>query len=270
MTDFSTYNQQNSLSEGEVYSADYILCTALNIGEEILRCGGEPHRIEDTVTRICTSCGALDVEVFALPSVIIASIHLPDGTHASQVRRLYQTQNNMFILEKMNDLSRRVCSGCVELCKVDSEIEEIKKKKPFPTIISYIGAILGAGGFAIFFGGSVYDALAAAIAGVVVTLINLHKASFVNQMVHTLLVSFVGAVTALSLTRLGLGDNPDMIMIGTIMLLIPGLSFGNAVRDMLFGDTVSGLIQLVQAVLLAATVAFGFALSIMLFGGAKL
>ena len=61
-----------------------------------------------------------------------------------------------------------------------------------------------------------------------------------------------------------------MIMIGTIMLLIPGLSFGNAVRDMLFGDTVSGLIQLVQAVLLAVTVAFGFAVAMMIFGGVKL
>ena len=77
-------------------------------------------------------------------------------------------------------------------------------------------------------------------------------------------------LAALLLIKLGLGDNPDMIMIGTIMLLIPGLSFGNAVRDMLFGDTVSGLIQLVQAVLLAVTVAFGFAVAMMIFGGVKL
>lgn len=267
MTDFSTDNQQNGLPEGGVYSADYILCTALNIGEEILRCGGEPHRIEDTVTRICHHCGAQDVEVFALPSVIIASIHLPDGSHASQVRRLYQTQNNMFILEKINDLSRRVCSGDLKLSSVDDEIKTIKNKKPFPKVVSYLGAVLGAGGFAVFFGGTVFDALAAALAGLIVTFLNLHKLTFVNQMVHTLITSVVGAIVALALIRFGIGDNPDMIMIGTIMLLIPGLAFGNAVRDMLFGDTVSGLIQLVQAVLLAAIVAFGFALSIMLFGG---
>ena len=121
-----------------------------------------------------------------------------------------------------------------------------------------------------FFGGSLYDALAAALAGLVITFFNLHKFSFINQMVHTVAVSFVGALAALLLIKLGLGDNPDMIMIGTIMLLIPGLSFGNAVRDMLFGDTVSGLIQLVQAVLLAVTVAFGFAVAMMIFGGVKL
>ena len=32
------------------------------------------------------------------------------------------------------------------------------------------------------------------------------------------------------------------------MLLIPGLAFGNAIRDLLFGDTVSGVIQFTQAI----------------------
>ena len=50
------------------------------------------------------------------------------------------------------------------------------------------------------------------------------------------------------------------------MLLIPGLAFGNAVRDLLFGDTVSGIIQLVQAVLTAVMVAFGYIVAIMFFG----
>ena len=58
-----------------------------------------------------------------------------------------------------------------------------------------------------------------------------------------------------------------MILIGVIMLLIPGLAFGNAVRDLLFGDTVSGIIQLVQAVLTAVMVAFGFTVAMMIFGG---
>ena len=51
------------------------------------------------------------------------------------------------------------------------------------------------------------------------------------------------------------------------MLVIPGLAFGNAVRDLLFGDTVSGIIQLVQAILTAVMVASGFIAAIMVFGG---
>ncbi|MBO5433964.1 MAG: threonine/serine exporter family protein, partial [Clostridia bacterium] len=51
------------------------------------------------------------------------------------------------------------------------------------------------------------------------------------------------------------------------MLMIPGLAFGNAVRDLLFGDTVSGIMQLVQAVLTAVMIAFGYIVAILFFGG---
>ncbi|MBO5857400.1 MAG: threonine/serine exporter family protein, partial [Clostridia bacterium] len=151
------------------YTADYILAKALDIGESILRCGGEPYRIEDTVTRICMAYGAEFADIFALPSLIIANIRMKDGTHSSQVRRVYQNSNNMYLLEKMNNLSRDVCSKRISLENVESEITNAKKGKPFPDILCYIGGILGAGGFAVFFGGNLYDALVAAVAGIVVT-----------------------------------------------------------------------------------------------------
>lgn len=250
-----------------IYTADYILAKALDIGENILRCGGEPYRIEDTITRICISYGAEYADIFALPSLIIANIRMKDGTFSSQVRRVYQTSNNMYLLEKMNTLSRDVCSKKIALENLPEEIEKAKNGKPFPNILCYLGGILGAGGFAVFFGGNIYDALVAAIAGIAVTFFNLHKTKFVNQMIHSVISSFVGAMVSLTLIHFGVGKNTDMILIGVIMLLIPGLAFGNAVRDLLFGDTVSGIMQLVQAVLVAVMVAFGFTVAMMIFGG---
>lgn len=47
-------------------------------------------------------------------------------------------------------------------------------------------------------------------------------------------------------------------MIGDIMLLIPGLMSTNAIRDVLIGDTLSGIIRLIAALLLAAALALGF------------
>lgn len=249
------------------YSADFILAKALDIGENILRCGGEPYRIEDTITRICLSYGAEFADIFALPSLIIANIRMQDGTFSSQVRRVHQTNNNMYLLEKMNMLSREVCNKKISLDDVPYEIEKAKKGKPFPNALCYFGGILGAGGFAVFFGGNIYDAIVAAIAGVVVMFFNLHKTAFANQMIHSVISSFVGAMLSLTLIYFGVGKNTDMILIGVIMLLIPGLAFGNAVRDLLFGDTVSGIMQLVQAVLIAVMVAFGFTVSMMIFGG---
>lgn len=250
-----------------LYTADYILCKALDIGENILRCGGEPHRIEDTVTRICSAYGAVNTDVFALPSLIIAGVRMSDGTTCSQVRRVYKTANNMYRLDMLNDISRKICSGEVTLDEVDELIKHATRTRPFTKYLVIPASMLAAGGFALFFGGDYMDGVAAAIAGFIVSILNLHKIKLGNTNLYTVFVSFVGAVTALTLTKFGIGHNLDMVMIGTIMLLIPGLAFGNAIRDLLFGDTVSGIIQFVQALLTAIMVAFGFIVAIMAFGG---
>ena len=54
-------------------------------------------------------------------------------------------------------------------------------------------------------------------------------------------------------------------MIGTIMLLIPGMSFGTSLRDMLGGDIMAGMLQFLAAILLAAIIAFGYVIAIFLF-----
>lgn len=41
--------------------------------------------------------------------------------------------------------------------------------------------------------------------------------------------------------------NLDKVMIGDIMLLIPGIAMTNAIRDIIMGDTVSGTMRLVES-----------------------
>ena len=55
-------------------------------------------------------------------------------------------------------------------------------------------------------------------------------------------------------------------MFGDIMLLIPGLMATNAIRDILIGDTISGVMRFIEAMLLAAVLALGFIGEILLNG----
>ncbi len=265
--EYNDRDDGNTLIDSSLYTPDYILDKALDIGESILKCGGEAHRIEDTVVRICSAYGAEKTDVFALPSLIIAGIRMSDGRTASHVRRVYKTTNNMYKLDEMNAISRDVCSGKITLEDIDDRLKKISTSVPYSKVLSVIGGMVAAGGFAVFFGGNFYDAIAAAIAGFFVSLMNIPKLNLVNKMLYTIAQAFVGAICGLILVHFGVGSNIDMIMIGTIMLMIPGLAFGNAVRDLLFGDTVSGIMQLVQAALTAVMIAFGYIVAILFFGG---
>lgn len=51
------------------------------------------------------------------------------------------------------------------------------------------------------------------------------------------------------------------------MLLIPGIPMTNAVRDILVGDTISGIMRLVETLLWAGALACGFMAAIFIIGG---
>ena len=66
--------------------------------------------------------------------------------------------------------------------------------------------------------------------------------------------------------HIGFGTNADMIMIGDILLLIPGLMLINSLREMLCGDMMSGLLRMLESVLLAMSIALGFAVPLYFWG----
>lgn len=80
----------------------------------------------------------------------------------------------------------------------------------------------------------------------------------------TLLTSFVAGLICLLTIRLGIGINQDKVMIGIIMLLIPGINMMNSLRDMICGDIITGMLKLAESLMVAIAIACGFALAIIL------
>jgi len=251
-------------------TADKILCLALDIGEGILRSGGEINRVENTIERVCRAYGAKHVEVFTINSLIVAAMRLEDESYSNQIRRVISESTNLCRLERLNALSRKICREKTPIDEALALVKETKDAKPYSAIISLLGAMLGAAAFTIFFGGNVFDALSAAIIGMIIRLIDINRPSYLNKMASTVICSFIGGMLSYLITIVGLGSNVDMIMIGTIMLLAPGAYFGYALRDLLFGDFLAGSLKVVQAILLAAMIALGFSLSILIMGGTAL
>ena len=243
---------------------DQLLCTALDIGEGLLKNGATVHRTEDTVERICRAHGAVHVEVFCIPSLILAAVRMEDGSYSSQNRRIYSSTNNFYRMDRFNALSRDLCSKKLTLEETQEKIQLISKQEAYPQWLQYVGCFFASGAFSLFFGGTVLDALSAALIGLIIALIKHVLPKNVNVLSSTLVCSLLAGAFSILLAHFGLAHNYDKVMIGTIMLLIPGVSFGTSIRDLLGGDTVAGLLQLIQAILLAAIIAFGYTIPIYL------
>jgi len=246
---------------------DAILCTALDIGQLLLKSGAEIFRVEDTIERICKAYGAEHVEVFCLTSFLTAAVRMPDGQYSTQTRRVRESANHMHRIELVNALSREICESPMDLDDVQKRLKQIKTSDPYPKWIYILAAILGAGMYCLFFGGTWHDFVACAPISAIMMAFSLYKPDFVRTPAEVFINSIVAGFLAHIFVIVGLGENIDKIMIGTIMILIPGLSFGTSLRDLICDDTLSGTIRLIQSLKLAIIIAVGYGISILTLGG---
>ncbi len=247
--------------------ADLLLRTALDVAVGTLRAGGEIHRVEETVERICYAHGAAHVEVFAIYSLVIATVRLEDGSYASMTRRVLSSENHMTRLSRLNEISRGLVSHRITLDEAQTRLQEIKSAPPYPAALELLGAFLCSGAFAVMFGGGFLDALAASLIGLMMTVIARLLPPSTNPFAVMVISSLVGGIATMLAVKSGLGVDRGIIFVGMIMPLVPGLAFGNALRDLLSGDLLSGTLSLIRAVLLAASIAFGLFLATVLTGG---
>ena len=77
----------------------------------------------------------------------------------------------------------------------------------------------------------------------------------------------VVSLCTIQLVRWGIGQDANKILIGNIMLLIPGIALTNSLRDLIGGDIITGLLRFLDAILVAAAIAAGYILAASVLGG---
>jgi len=228
------------------------------LGYNLAMSGAETFRIEDSINRILSAYG-IESEVFAIPNCITISICTPDGISATRMRRIGYHGNDLDAVEKYNSLSRRICLEKPAPAEAMQWLQNTNTSRIHYTLpMHLLGHILGAAGFAIFFGGTLVDALCAGVCGTLLGLTDHFLDRFkTNQFFRTIACAFIMAMIAYITGVLGIANNIDTVVIGALMILVPGLIFTNAMRDIIFGDTNSGTNRIVQVLLIAAAIALG-------------
>ena len=248
---------------------EQILCTILDAGEQLLVSGAEVARVEDTICRMAKAYGFVRVDVLTITASMIVTAQAEDGAVLTQTRRIRWRETDMRRVEAVNALSRRVCSTALPLEELRAEvtaIRDMKEVSPWHIPMAYI---IVSGAFAVFFGGSLRDGLAAMLCSIALYAIGrIGNRIALQPLVLTVLSAAVMCASAVITVKVGLGQALDKIVIGNIMLLIPGVALVNSLRDMIVGDTISGLLGAAEAILRAIAIAAGCALVLMQLGGA--
>ncbi len=239
----------------------------LEMGDLLLDCGAEVGRVEDTLERMGRAYGAEHVEVFVITSIISITLAFPDGEASTETRRIHSGGGTDFYrLEKLNALSRECCAQPLPLPEMRQRLDKIASgHKPFSAV--FWGSVLTGGCFAVFFGGTAWDGLVAAAFGALICLLQLWLGrTKLNTVAFNLLVTLLIGLGVGLTTAVIPGLHMDTIVMGDIMLLIPGLAITNAVRNLLVGDTISGAVRLLESLIWAAALAGGFMVALVIVG----
>lgn len=240
-----------------------ILDLAVEVGYHIQLAGGEIYRVEESVSRLLKAYGVETGEVFAIPNCLIASAHT-GGREVTSMRRIPNHGTDIWKLEAMNGLCRKLCAMPLPVDQARSALqEELEGEKEYSQFVILLAHFFGAGMFTLFFGGSWRDAMCAGVCGAAIGLtVWWMDALRANLFIRTIAGGGVSALLALGLVAAGLGQSVDLVTIGALMTLVPGVALTNAVRDVMVGDMVSGLSKLAEAVLIGVAIALGTGLAL--------
>ena len=243
------------------------LSCAMDIGEQMLTSGAEIYRVEESIRRMCTAFGASRTDVFIITSNMTATVYLSDGRSFTQTRRIISSGTDYEKLHHLNMLSRRICSEKIGEEEIREELSKISECKKYPFWLECLAYSATAGAFTVFFGGDLRETGVSLFVGLIVPFCLKFSERYLSSKIFTrFLCSAVATLLAFVAVWARMIHSVDMVIIGNIMTLVPGVGLTNALRDLLVGDSVSGLLRLIEAILMAIAIAAGYFLVAVLGG----
>ena len=241
--------------------------TAALAGKIMLVSGGETYRVEDTIRRILSTSGFEYCEAFVVTTGIIITLEDKQTGTITLTRRVGEKQTNLGNIANVNKISRQYCQGKLSLAETYHILKRLEPVS-YPDWITFLSMCLTASSFTFILGGGFPECATAAWNGlyfIISKLIN--RKLQVNGFVFNMVASFFMAFTSIGVQILLL---PNLLLepliAGSIMALLPGLALTNGIRDTLAGDYMSGGARIVEAFVIAASLAIGIGAGLFLGG----
>ena len=234
------------------------------MGRQLLQNGAEIYRVEESILRLLAAYGRTETEVFAIPSCIILNIQEGERNYTKSIR-IQTVSNNLRRLSNLNALCRDICRTPPPVEESVQRMEAILAQPVYPSPVGFLAYGLVAFFFTLFWGGDFLDAVAAFPCGLVVRVVlvsmrHLHA----NEFFSNLAAAMLSALEPLLLSWAGVPVNTDKMIIGTIMLLVPGIAITNVMRDVLAGDFLTALTRFAEVLIVGMAITVGVAMAIAL------
>ena len=238
-----------------------ILLLAVHAGELLMKNGAETYRVEDTIERICKACKVPYVEVFATQTGIFVTIDSgkDDSDVFTYVKRISGgNSTDLKKISEINKFSREFTSTEMPIDEGTERLRQIKRIKPLSIPLQLLVAALISAFFCLLFEGGILDAVCAVFIGAASYAVSLLLAKqSLNYFMKGVICSALACILSLLICAPFSGLHYHSMLIGVLMIYVPGGAITLCIRDFLAGHMVSGLAKMAEVFIIAISLATG-------------
>lgn len=237
-----------------------VLDLAMNMGRVLLKNGAEIFRVEETIEHVCRRFHIKDVESFVMSNGIFMTARDEAEEVYAKVKHIPISGFHLGIVTEVNDLSREISAGKVGLEEAKERLRRIEAMPPKRGRFRVFAAGIGSGCFCYLLQANLWESMLAVVIGCLLYIFVIFAE---NHRLSKIIIHIVGGglITIMALFALQIPwpfpVRIDKLIIGSILPLVPGLAFVNSIRDIANSDFISGIVRIVDALLVFVYIAIG-------------
>ena len=231
------------------------------VGRMLMKSGAETYRVEETMNYVAKSLGIQHFSTYVLNRGIFASGTNEQGIKESGVMNVPDTVYNLRKVEEVNTLSRSLSKeNRIPKAEILRRLEDIDKIEGYGFFWILVAYYFGSFGFAMALGVPFMDSAISGLAGICLGIASYYLSRFVRtSYIMTILGSCVVTLSVNVMYYFGIGEYPSRVMLGALMLLVPGAFFTNSVREFSQNNYLVGTSLLLTAMLTCVSMSVGVA-----------
>ena len=222
--------------------ADSALALLLSAARGAQACGYGAEDTERLVSELAAQLGMADVQVSSLPTQLQLAIGIP-GQQRMVLLRTEPRPVDLDRIVRLDAVAREVKAGRIGPREASVRIDAIgRSPPPYPPPMVLFAYCLAAAGAVLLFGEDAPEAVTAAVAGLAVGAVavvrsRVRELDLTAELVSAFLAGFICQTASARVWPL----DPRVATLGAVVVLLPGFTLTQAVRELQTRNLLSGL-----------------------------
>ncbi len=238
----------------------------LEIGSLLMSSGASTGRIRVTINRISEGMGYKTELLITQRALVLSITDEQENDYYSSIKRTLPHGVNFKLVSGISRMSWRIINEKWSVDQINTDLTRLKSLPHFPRLVILTFVAMAGASFCRLFGGGYLEMIVAFIATFFGLFVRQEaiKRNY-NTYLCIVFASFAATLIAGASVYYGVGKSAEVAFATSVLFLIPGVPFINALSDMIDGNISAGVARVIHGLIISFAIALGMFLSMLIY-----